>query len=144
MLNVQDSDVRLARILADRLPPEAVLAVNDIGAFGWYLPNPIVDLAGIATPEVHAWAREAVAETGDWRPGIAAFVREVRPDYLAVFPGWFGLLVGEPGFEPVLRLGIPGNITMGGDEIVLLRTPWTRHPLRPAPRGDTVPGEDGS
>ncbi|HYO13630.1 MAG TPA: hypothetical protein VE685_10595, partial [Thermoanaerobaculia bacterium] len=50
--NVQDSDVALARWLAPRLDPRAVLAVNDIGALKFFLPNRGVDLASIATPEI--------------------------------------------------------------------------------------------
>ena len=42
----------IARWLAARVPPDAVLAVNDIGAIKYLLPNRIVDLASIATPEI--------------------------------------------------------------------------------------------
>ena len=131
VLNVEDSDVAMAQLLAGSLPPEAVLAVNDIGAIKYLLPNRIVDLAGIATPEVHDWARAAMAEHGDYRPGIHAFVASVRPDYLVVFPNWYGRLLEQEGFRPLVRLEIPDNITMGGDELVLYATPWTRYPLRP-------------
>ncbi|HVS04138.1 MAG TPA: hypothetical protein VMT16_15350, partial [Thermoanaerobaculia bacterium] len=130
VLNVEQSDVRMARLLSAVLPPEAVLAVNDIGAFGYHLPNRLIDLAGIVTPEVHDWARRSVAETGNWRPGVHAFVEHTRPDYLAVFPAWFGGLLDRPGYTPLLRLRVADNITMGGDELVLYATPWTRAPLR--------------
>ncbi len=52
VMNVQDSDVKAALWLEGRLRPEAILAVNDIGAIKYILPNRVVDLAGIVSPEV--------------------------------------------------------------------------------------------
>jgi hypothetical protein len=61
------------------------------------------------------------------------FVRETRPDYLAVFPQWHPCFQDRE-FPPLLRLEVADNITLGDDEIVLHSTPWTRYPLRgPAP-----------
>ena len=131
VLNVEDGDVRMARLIGELLPPEAVLAVNDIGALKYYLPNRVVDLAGIATPEVHAYARRAHAETGSYCPGLLAFVRDRRPDYLAVFPGWHGCFAAAE-FPTLLQVEVEGNITLGEDRIVLMGTPWTRYPLRRA------------
>jgi hypothetical protein len=36
----------------DNLPPEELLAVHDIGALGYFAPRPILDIAGLVTPEV--------------------------------------------------------------------------------------------
>lgn len=129
VLNVEDGDVRMAHLLRELLPPEAVLAVNDIGALKYHLPNRVLDLAGIATPEVHAYAERAFAETGSYCPGLLAFVRDRRPDYLAVFPSWHGCF-SEGEFPRLLQVDVPGNITLGEDRVVLLATPWTRFPLR--------------
>ncbi len=124
--NVQDSDVAMARWLAGRLPPEAVLAVNDIGALGYLLPNRLIDLAGIANPELAAYVTGPAGRAA----GIRRFLAERRPDYLVVFPAWFPDLVAPEGpFVPVYGLTIGGNITMGGDRLVVYSTPWTRHSL---------------
>lgn len=134
VLNVEDSDVRMARWIATNVSPDAVLAVNDIGAFGWYLDNRLVDLAGIATPEVHRYVRAALARGETTHVGVLDFVRQIRPDYLVVFPEWFGPVLATGEFEPLATLEIPGNITMGGDRVVLYATPWTRaRPGPPAP-----------
>lgn len=129
--NVRDSDVAMARWLAPRLPEQAVLAVNDIGALGYLLPNPLVDLAGIATPEVKRWQRRARREGRDWRDGLMAYLETVRPDYAVIFPSWFPGLVGPRGpFRPIHRFEISDNVTMGDDEIVVCTTPWTDVALR--------------
>jgi arabinofuranosyltransferase len=128
--NVHESDVAVARWLADRLPPEALLAVNDIGALKYFLPNRVVDLASIATPEIGREVRQATAAGVPWNDALLAAMAGRRPDYVVVFPSWFPGLARDPRFRPVHALAIPGNITMGGDEIVIYETPWTRHRLR--------------
>jgi len=128
--NVEESDVAVARWLAGRLAPDAVLAVNDIGAIKYLLPNRIVDLASIATPEIGREVRRAAAAGASWNDALLAAVARRRPDYMVIFPSWFPGLAADPRFRPVYRLTIPGNVTMGGDEIVVYETPWTRRPLR--------------
>jgi arabinofuranosyltransferase len=141
LADIEAGDVRMARWLAPRLPPEAVVATMDIGALSALLPNPIVDLAGIADPEVHGYIRRARAAGADWQEGVLAFAAERRPDYLVVFPEWLSA-VERPGapFRRVLSIHVPGNITLGRDTLVLYSTPWTRFPLRVVPQADEETG----
>jgi hypothetical protein len=118
--NVEDSDVKVARWLAERVPPDAVLAVNDIGAIKFLLPNPVLDLAGIANPEIRDEVARIMAETGlSWQEAMAEEIVRRRPDYVVVFPKWLQALDSDPRFRPVYRVEIQDNITMGGDEIVV-------------------------
>jgi len=118
VLNVQDSDVKAAHWLEGRLNPDAILAVNDIGAIKYILPNRVVDLAGIISPEVR--------ELGHNR-----FLEFHQPDFLVVFPRWFPVMTAdESPFDLVKMFPIRNNITMGGDELGVYSTPWTRYPLR--------------
>jgi hypothetical protein len=132
--DIESGDVRLARWLAARLPPEATLAVDDIGALKFLLPNRVLDLAGIVSPQVHAYARRSAAATGSFCPGVLAFVRERRPDYLAIFPRHHACF-SDAEFPPLLKIEVPGNVTLGEGTIVLHATPWTRQPLRTPPQG---------
>lgn len=143
--NVEDGDVAMARWLAPRLPPDAVLATVDLGAAAALLPNPIVDLAGIASPEVADHVRRARAAGRSWRDGVLSFVAAERPDYLLVFPSWLPE-VEAPGapFRRLHAIEVPRNIALGGDVLVLYATPWTRYPLRtiadrPTLAPDSVP-----
>jgi arabinofuranosyltransferase len=131
VVNVEESDVAVARWLAARVPPEAVLAVNDIGAIKYLLPNPIVDLASIATPEIRREVMQAVAAGMPWNDAMVASVERRRPDYVVIFPSWVPGIAQDSRFRPVHHLEIQDNITMGGSEIVVYDTPWTRYPLRP-------------
>ncbi|HYL04877.1 MAG TPA: hypothetical protein VE075_02495 [Thermoanaerobaculia bacterium] len=133
LADVESSDVRAARWLAARLPAGAVLAVNDIGAFKYLLPNRIVDLAGIANPELRLEVQRQVARGVPWERAMAAAVVGRRPDYVAIFPAWLPHLASELGLQPLLRLRLQGNKTMGSDELVVYSTPWTRYALRRLP-----------
>ncbi|PJF24561.1 MAG: hypothetical protein CUN53_17210, partial [Phototrophicales bacterium] len=44
--------VTAAHWVRDNLAPEDLLAVHDIGALGYFAPRPILDIAGLVTPEV--------------------------------------------------------------------------------------------
>ena len=138
--NVSDitrGDVTMAKMLARDLPPEATVATMDIGAMATFLPNRIVDLAAIANPEVRRDMAAARAAGGTWWDGVWAFVERHEPDYLMIFPSWIDPRSAPPavrgGLRPVARIEVPGNITLGGDELVLFATPWTDQPLRNAP-----------
>jgi hypothetical protein len=138
LANVEDSDVRAARWLAPRLPAAALLAVNDIGAFKYLLPNRVVDLAGISNPELRREVAAATAAGTPWDQAMAAAVARRRPDYIAIFPAWMPHLEAQLGLRPVASLHIVGNITMGSDDLTIFSTPWTRYPLR------RLPGDPGS
>jgi hypothetical protein len=129
LVDIENGDVHLARILADALPPEATLGVDDIGVLKYHLPNRLVDLAGIVSPQVHAYAHRSARETGSYCPGVLAFVRTVRPDYLATFPRHHACFP-EAEFPLLLRIDVEDNITLGEGTIVFRSTPWTRYPLR--------------
>lgn len=128
--NVEDSDVAAARWLAGRLPPQALLAVQDVGAIKYLLPNPVLDLAGLVTPEIVPVLRGTGADEATyWEQRVLAFLGERRPDYLVVFPTSFPLLTRSPGFEKVQTFKVQDNLAMIGDELVVFSTPWTAHPL---------------
>lgn len=133
--NVDDGDVAVARWVAARLPPEARLAVCDIGAMRWSTPNPLVDLAGIATPETRRFLNELERERGlQWPPALVLWIEQVRPDYVVLFPYWLPLLDQAPDRFPVVhRIEIENNIALAGDELVVYATPWTRFPTLPEP-----------
>ncbi len=131
--NVEDSDVAAARWLAPRLPPPAVLAVQDIGALKFLLPEtPIVDLTGIVNPDILPSLKGGGEEY--WETRLLGYLEEKRPDYLVVFPRSYPWLTGAAaGFGKLRSFPIPDNVTMAGDELAVFSTPWTRFPLREIP-----------
>lgn len=126
--NLEASDVKLARLLAERVPAKAVVAVEDIGAIKYLAPQRIVDLVGLVSPAVLAAERAARSPgdpQGDW--GVATILEREKPDLVAVFTNFRPRLFNDPGrFRPLARFPVPDNITMAGDELVLYATPWCR------------------
>lgn len=58
---IQSEMVATARWLEQHILPDQLLAVHDIGAVGYYAPRPILDLAGLVSPEVIPIIRDAEA-----------------------------------------------------------------------------------
>ncbi len=130
--NVEDTrkgEIAMAEWIARNTPPGAVIACHDVGALGYFAGRKLLDLAGIATPEVLFWKKR--------RPGGGPdrldFLRRKKPDYLCVMEGWFAadlaglaedVRAGRLALRPVHRIDLPGNVTLGGEHYVLLRLDW--------------------
>ncbi len=136
--NVRDSDVAMARWLAPRLPPAALVAVNDVGAVKYLLPNRVLDLVGLMTPEVTRRRREGAVRGLGYGDVLVELLGERRPDFVLVFPSWFPYPAAHPeSFHLLRKVVIRDNIAMGGEMMALYDTPWTRQPLV-ALAGDTA------
>jgi len=132
--NIQDGDVQIAKWLGEHVDPRALLAVNDVGAIKYMLPNSVIDMAGIIHPEVMQYMEEAKRAGSDWRTGVLRFLEERKPDYLVIFPTWYPELERlDARYQPQFELEVLNNVALGGNSIVIYRTPWTRYPLRSSP-----------
>ncbi len=138
--NVEDSDVRMARWLQQRLPPGARLAAQDIGALKFFLPDHyFVDLAGIITPETRRILHRSMqARSGAnggsepyWELQLADYLQRSQVDYVVLFEESYPALSRSPdlGFARMHQIAIERNVTMAGKTLVVLRTPWSRGPL---------------
>lgn len=74
---IESEMVETAKWVQENLPPDALLAVHDIGALGYYVPNPIIDLAGLITPDVVPFIRN--------EERLEEYLAETSSDYLIVF-----------------------------------------------------------
>lgn len=123
--DVEISDVRAAVWLAPRLDPDALLAVQDVGALAFHLPNRTLDLAGLTSPEVLPVLRGG----GDWQGRLHEHLRRAGADYLVVFASSYPALVRAPGYRVVQSFHNPDNRTMAGGTLLVVATPWCRYPL---------------
>ena len=76
-----------AHWVAQNVPPDRVLAVHDIGALGYYVGNPILDLAGLITPDVVPFIRDEVK--------LVEYLDANSVDYLIVFAGEYPHLISQ-------------------------------------------------
>ncbi len=79
---IESEMVNAAQWVRDHLQPEALVAAHDIGALGYFAPQPLIDLAGLLTPEVIPRLRDPDA--------LAEYLNERGAEYLVLFPNWYG------------------------------------------------------
>ena len=104
----------------ENTPPGAVLALNDIGAITYFSERPVVDLAGLITPEVvpilHSPDRDAL---------LADFMAERGVEYVIILPDWSpGLAARDDVLEEVHRETLERNTIVGGQTMVVYQAHW--------------------
>lgn len=77
---VENEMVDVALWLRDHTAPEALIAAHDIGAIGYFARRPLLDLAGLISPDVIPYLADEDA--------LAAYVRQRGAAYLVTAPGW--------------------------------------------------------
>ncbi|HRQ36946.1 MAG TPA: hypothetical protein PLD25_03410 [Chloroflexota bacterium] len=83
---VLEIDVALGEWLAANTPPDALIAVDDIGAIAFLSGRRIVDMNGLISPEVWPAVRQPVGLARDTR--LTRILSQSRPDVIVAFPLW--------------------------------------------------------
>ena len=118
--NINHLQVALGQWSATNLPPNAVLAVNDIGAISYFSNHRIIDTVGLVTPEVVRYIDAA----GSRDEGVMRFLAEKRPDYVIIFPDWYPRLSGSPVLEEVYSITLSHPVAVGSPRMVVYRAHW--------------------
>ena len=148
--NITEMQVSVGRWLAARGTSLSLVATNDIGAIGFITRAPILDLTGLATPEIIPYLRRPASPgrrnrgwNGANETALLEFLRERRPDYVAIFPSWypspfFRAALGKVDFSVDLK----DNLICGDSTMIVYRPSWvTRRAgsvLASAPDGRVV------
>jgi len=119
--NINEMHVAMGKWLAAHTAPEAVVATNDIGAIAYFSQRRLLDIVGLATPEVLDFLEPGVpADQGVWR-----FLHQEKPDYLVILPNWYPELAQmREHFQPVHEILLENNTIAGGNRLVAFRTGW--------------------
>ncbi|MFW5691249.1 MAG: hypothetical protein ACOCXZ_02000 [Chloroflexota bacterium] len=114
---IEDEMVAQAQWIRDNLPPDALLAVHDIGAVGYFAPRRIIDIAGLVTPE-------ATDRIGD-AEALWALMQDRRADYLMAFPDQIpGQNPDDPRLCFVHDSPGTGSTDLGGPKMTIYRIAW--------------------
>ena len=92
---VESEMVLTAKWVEQNLPPGVSLAVHDIGALGYYVQNPLIDMAGLINPEIIPFIRN--------EEKLAEYLNANSADYLITFPGLYPGLTSQ--LKPVFVAG---------------------------------------
>lgn len=89
---IEGEMVAVARWVAENTAPEELVAAHDIGAIGYFSQRPILDLAGLISPEVVPFLGDEAA--------VADYVLESSARYLVSAPGWdYSEITDRPDVE---------------------------------------------
>lgn len=77
---IEKEMVQVAQWLQENTAPDDLIAAHDIGAIGYFAPRPLLDLAGLISPEVVPYLDDPTA--------MADYVRQSNAVYLITAPGW--------------------------------------------------------
>ena len=84
---IEGEMVTVGRWLAENTDDNAIIATHDIGAIGYFAQRPLLDLAGLITPEIIPLLADETA--------VSAYVLQSDADYLVTAPGWLYTAVAE-------------------------------------------------
>lgn len=118
-------NVRLGEWLRDHTPPDAYVAMNDIGAIAFISKRRVLDTVGIAEPGILPYLVE------DSREGAFRYLQQRKPDYLVIWPEWYPEMAARRDiFEPVYSASVTDPLVatrdsmLGGREMVVYRAHW--------------------
>lgn len=119
--DINQMHVEMGRWLQANTPADAVVATNDIGAIAYFSDRRILDVVGLATPEVLGFLEPGVPAD----LGVLRFLEQAQPDYLVILPNWYPQLAEMRHlFRPLHAIEVgPGTIA-GGTKMVVYRTIW--------------------
>jgi hypothetical protein len=138
--NIRDQHIVAGRWLAE-LKPRRVL-VGDAGALIYASGARGLDIIGLGGFHDLPFARAGVH-------GLAASIELIermppseRPDVMAIYPSWWGILPTWFSRGVLARFPVEGNVICGGYEDVIYRADWsvlgTGEQPRTIPRGESV------
>jgi len=106
---IETEMVDSAKWIAENIPAGATIAAHDIGALGYFDEHPLIDLAGLITPEVIPFIRDEARLTN--------YLNENGADYLVVFPWFYPEIV--PNLEIVFVTNSPFTLALGEQNMVV-------------------------
>lgn len=110
---IESEMVTTAHWVAANTPDRALIAAHDIGALGYFAHRPLLDLAGLISPEVIPFLRDEAR--------LAAYLDQRQAQYLVTFPGWYPQLIQRG--QPVFVTQAPYSPQMGGENMTVYRWP---------------------
>jgi len=108
---IESEMVSTAKWSAEHLPADALIAAHDIGALGYFDGHPLLDLAGLVSPEVVPFIRD--------EQRLAIYLEARGAQYLIAFPEFYPRLTKDLDVVYVTRA--PFSATYGHDNMTVFR-----------------------
>ena len=121
MRSINQGDVAAGFWLAAHTPPDAQVAVNDIGAMAYFGQRRIVDLVGLASPDVIDVLTTTTPASLDREQRLKALIVELGVDRVVIFPEWFPYLAQDAALTEEQSFVVPGATALAHDRVVVYR-----------------------
>ena len=108
---IESEMVATAKWLDQNVGPEALIAAHDIGAIGYFTRRPLLDLAGLVSPEVIPIIRDEAA--------LFDLIKVRKAQYIVTFPSWYPTLTQYVELAPRYATNAPWAPAAGGDNMVV-------------------------
>jgi hypothetical protein len=108
---VESEMVEMAQWVSQNTPGNSLVAAHDIGALGYFSRRPLIDLAGLITPEVVPFIRN--------EEQLAGYLDRRQVDYLVTFPDWYPHITDD--LVPVFVTNGRFAPEMGGTNMAVYR-----------------------
>jgi hypothetical protein len=113
---IQGEMVATAHWLEEHTPPGSLIAVHDIGAVGYFTQRPLLDLAGLVTPEVIPFIADETR--------LVDFMQSRGAEYVVFFPDWsdaYQRMAHDPRLEMVHTTGFAWTLSQGRANMTVYR-----------------------
>jgi hypothetical protein len=110
---IESEMVQTAHWVRDNTPATARVAAHDIGALGYFGGRPLLDLAGLVSPEVIPFIRD--------QDRLRQWLNDNHAQYLVTFPDWYPVLVAVPESQVLYETGAPFSPRLGGENMTVYR-----------------------
>lgn len=106
---IQCEMVAVAKWTATNLPQGGLLAAHDIGAQEYFDPRPMLDMAGLVSPEVIPFIRDEM-KLMEWMQARGA-------KYVVFFPTWYPQLSRDARLHEIFSTGCTTTRSMGEENL---------------------------
>lgn len=113
---IENEMVAVAHWLAENTPSDALIASHDIGAIGFFAQRPLLDLAGLISPDVIPFINDEAQ--------LGAYIQQQQADYLVTAPGWpYEQIVDEWGGTAVYSTNYEPTTEQGANNMTIYEWP---------------------
>lgn len=118
--NINDQQVKIAKWVSENIDSDTGLAVNDIGAIGYYTDNKLIDMAGLITPELFDYRKLEMQEGLD---SLESLYKRNNVGYVIIYDHWFPdfLEKRKDNLEFIKSEKLKINTICGGEEMKIYK-----------------------
>ncbi|HBY95179.1 MAG TPA: hypothetical protein DEP84_14680 [Chloroflexi bacterium] len=109
--------VGTARWVATTTKPTDLIAAHDIGALGYFADRPLLDLAGLVSPETIPLLRD--------ESGLLHLMQARGVTHVIFFPDWYPVMAHAPALRLVSQRDCPVTRAAGHQSLAVYETAWS-------------------